>query len=68
MHKKKGKIIIVGTVAGGGWDCTSLYKGMASPWGPNSDIIDQRWNKVSAQVDWILKIIKGTKAEQCKPK
>ena len=29
MYKKKGKIIIVGTVAGGGWDCTSLYKGMA---------------------------------------
>ena len=38
---------------------------MASPWGPNSDIMDQRWNKVSAHVDWISKIIKGTKAEQC---
>ena len=41
---------------------------MASPWGPNSDIMDQRWNKVSAHVDWISKIIKGTKAEQCQPK
>ena len=65
MHNKKGKMIVVGTVSGGGWDCTDKYEGIPSPWGPDSDIMDRRWNKVSPHVDWISKTIKGTKAEQC---
>ena len=65
MHEKKGKMIVVGTVSGGGWDCTDQYEGIPNPWGKDFDIMDQRWNKVSAHVDWISKIIKGTKAEQC---
>ena len=65
MYEKKGKMIVVGTVSGGGWDCTDKYEGIPSPWGKDSDIMDQRWNKVSPHVDWISKIIKGTKTEQC---
>ena len=67
MIKKDKKMTIVGTVSGGGWHCEDLYKGIARTWGANGDIFDQRWNSVTAHVDWITKVIKGTGAEQCVP-
>ena len=67
MHKEGNKMVIIGTVSGGGWTCTGPYKGIASPWGPNYDIVDQRWNSVSAHMGWISKIITGSDVDLCKP-
>ena len=70
MVEKEGRKFIVGTVSGGGWRCSSESdkEGFAAPWGPNDDILDQRWNSVSAHVDWISNVIKGSKAKMCQPK
>ena len=65
MIKKKGKMTIVGTTSGAGWDCMDSYQGSARTWGVNDDICDQRWNNVAAHMDWITKVIKGKGAEQC---
>ena len=67
MYKEGNKMVIIGTVSGGGWTCTRPYKGIASPWGPNYDIVDQRWNSVSAHMEWISKIITGSDVDLCKP-
>ena len=67
MIKKDKKMTIVGTVSGGGWECLDKNKGIARTWGVDGDIFDQRWNSVTAHVDWITKVIKGMDAEQCLP-
>ena len=67
MIKKDKKMTIVGTVSGGGWECLDKNKGIARIWGVDGDIFDQRWNSVTAHVDWITKVIKGMDAEQCLP-
>ena len=63
-----GAYYIVGTVSGGGWHCIAKGEGIAMPWGKDNEIMDQRWNKVSAHVDWISEIMKGKEkpAFKCK--
>ena len=65
MIKKGGKLTIVGTVSGGGWQCNKRGGDTVGAWGPDLDIRDQRFNAVSAHMDWISKVIQGKNAEQC---
>jgi len=63
---KRDAFVIVGTVSGGGWDCHGRGEGIAMPWGKDNEIMDQRWNKVSAHMDWITAILKDGKGDTCK--
>lgn len=58
MVEKDRRWVIVGTVNGGGWECTKKLSGKLLP-------EPARWNAVSAHMDWIEKVIKGSKVEMC---
>ena len=68
MIKKGKKMVIVATVSGGGFDCDkdNKFTGLARTWGVD-DNCDQRWNSVSASMDWIKKVIEGKDAKKCEP-
>ena len=68
MYKEGGRTFVAGTVSKGGWTCTDKGEGIPTYTGKNFEITDQWWNSVSAQLDWISKVMKGSNVELCKLK